>query len=104
LTRIEIFTPGGSIEFKNMSFFILHYSSQKSRTLKWARHAVLMGKVINMCEVVEGEPVLRQPLGRTRKWEDNIKMDFRKIECKDERQNWLWLCPVSGFGVSELTS
>ena len=52
----------------------------KSRKMRWAGHVARMGdgRVVN--RVLVGKPEGKRPLGRHRnKWEDNIKMDLRKV-------------------------
>jgi hypothetical protein len=49
-----------------------------------------MGEVRGAYNILVGRPEGRRPLGRPRRrWEDNIKMDFREIEFGD--MDWiLW--------------
>ena len=50
----------------------------KSIILRWAGRVVRMGESIDPYSVLVGKPEERRPLGRPRRrWEDNIKMDFR---------------------------
>jgi hypothetical protein len=50
----------------------------KSRWMRWARHVACMRKKRNACRILVVKP--REPLRRLRRrWEDNIKMDLRKI-------------------------
>jgi hypothetical protein len=51
----------------------------KPRRMRWARHVVRMGrKKKNEYRILVGKPEGKRPLGRPRRrWEDNIKMDFR---------------------------
>jgi hypothetical protein len=52
----------------------------KSRRLKWAGHVARMGKRRGAYRVLVGKPEGRRPLRRfRRRWEDNIKMDFREV-------------------------
>ena len=54
----------------------------KSRKIRWAGHAALMGERRNVYRVLVGEPEGKRPLGRPRRrLEDNIKMDIRKVGC-----------------------
>jgi hypothetical protein len=49
-----------------------------------------MGEIKKYVKILVGRPEGKGPLGRyTRRWEDNIKMDFREIglECV----NWFYL-------------
>jgi hypothetical protein len=48
----------------------------KSRRMRWAGHVASM----NVYRVLMGNPEGKRPLGRpTRRWEDGIRMDLRKI-------------------------
>jgi hypothetical protein len=48
--------------------------------------------------VLVGKPEGMRPLGRPRRrWEDNIKMDFRKLE-EVVRTGWSWLKIGTGGG------
>jgi hypothetical protein len=41
-----------------------------------------MEEVRDVYRVFVGKPEEKKPLGRPkRRWEDNIKMDFQKVEC-----------------------
>jgi hypothetical protein len=62
----------------------------KSRKLRWARHVASMGEGISVYGVLVGRPKAKRPLGRLRRrWEDNIKMDLRKIGI--DGTNWIRL-------------
>jgi hypothetical protein len=62
----------------------------KSRRLRWAGHVARMGEVRGVYWVLVGRPEGKRPLGRPRRrWEDNIKMDFRKIWI--DGANWIQL-------------
>jgi len=51
----------------------------KSRRMRWAGHVARMGERRGAYRVLVGKPEGKRPLGRSRRrWEDNIKMDFRK--------------------------
>jgi hypothetical protein len=53
----------------------------KSRRMRWAGHVACMGKERGVYRVLVGRTECKRPLGRPRRrWEDNIKMDLRKIE------------------------
>ena len=57
----------------------------KSRRLRWAGHVARMEQFINAYRVLVGKPESKIHLGRTRhRWEDNIKMDLRKVDCEPE--------------------
>jgi hypothetical protein len=54
----------------------------KSRRMRWAGHVARMGEGRNVYRVLVGKPERKRPLGRPRRrWEDGIKMGFRKIGC-----------------------
>ncbi|KAJ4442304.1 hypothetical protein ANN_12172 [Periplaneta americana] len=60
----------------------------KSRRLRWAGHVALMGGSRNAYRVLVGRPEEKPPLGRPRRrWEDNIKMDFREVGYDD--REWI---------------
>jgi hypothetical protein len=52
----------------------------KSRGLRWAGHVARVGERRGAYRTLVGKPEGRRPLGRPRRrWEDNIKMDFREV-------------------------
>jgi hypothetical protein len=52
----------------------------KARRMRWAGHVARMGEVRGACNILVGSPEGRRPRGRPRRrWEDNIKIDLRKI-------------------------
>jgi len=54
----------------------------KSRRMGWTGHVARMGEGRGVYSVLVGKPEGRRPLGRPRrKWEDNIRMDLRKVGC-----------------------
>ena len=56
--------------------------SLKSRRLKWAGHVARMEQSRNAYRVLVGKPEGKRPLGRPRRrWEDNIKMNLREVDC-----------------------
>ncbi|KAJ4435918.1 hypothetical protein ANN_18540 [Periplaneta americana] len=60
----------------------------KSRRLRWAGHVAHMGESRNAYRVLVGRLKGKRPLGRPRRrWEDNIKMDFREVGCDD--RDWI---------------
>jgi hypothetical protein len=62
----------------------------KSRRLRWAGHVARMGEGRGVYRVLVGRPEGKRPLGRSRRrWEDNIKMDFREIGI--DGANWIRL-------------
>ena len=56
--------------------------SLKSRPLRWVGHVVRMEQSRNAYRVLVEKSEGNRPLGRPRrKWEDNIRMDFREVGC-----------------------
>ncbi|KAJ4434033.1 hypothetical protein ANN_16352 [Periplaneta americana] len=56
--------------------------------LRWAGHVARMGESRNAYRVLVGRPEGKRPLGRARRrWEDNIKMDLRKVGYDD--REWI---------------
>ena len=54
----------------------------KSRRLRWAGHVARMELSRNAYRVLVGSSEVKRSLGRTRRtWEDNIKVDMRKMTC-----------------------
>jgi hypothetical protein len=54
----------------------------KSRRMRWAGHVARTGEGKGVYRVLVGKPEGRRPLGRPRRrWEDNIRMDFREVGC-----------------------
>ena len=50
---------------------------KKSRKIRWAGHAALMGERRGVHGVLVGKPEGKRPRGRPRRrWEDNFKMDL----------------------------
>jgi hypothetical protein len=49
-----------------------------------AEHAIRVGEVRNAYKILVGKPEGKRPLGRPgRRWEDNIRMNFREIGWED---------------------
>jgi hypothetical protein len=62
----------------------------KSRRMSWAGHVARIEEGRGVYRVLVGKPESKRPLGRPRRrWEDNIKMDFREIYIDGE--NWIRL-------------
>ena len=62
----------------------------KSRRTRQAEHVARIGERRGAYRVLEGEPEGKRQLGCSRRrWEDNIKMDFKEVECGD--MNWIYL-------------
>jgi hypothetical protein len=54
----------------------------KSRRMRWAGHVARMGEGRNLYRVLVGKPEGKIPLGRPRRrWENEIKMNFREVGC-----------------------
>jgi hypothetical protein len=54
----------------------------RSRRPRWVGHVARMGERRDAYRVLVRKPEGRRPLGRPRRrWEDNIKMDFRDVGC-----------------------
>jgi hypothetical protein len=76
---------GGWIKLHNEELHGLHSSPSivrvsKARRMRWAGHVAQMGEVRGAYNILVGTPERRRPLGRPRRrWEDNIKIDLRKI-------------------------
>jgi hypothetical protein len=69
----------------------------KSRRMRWAGHVARMGEERGVHRVLVGKPEGKRPVGRPRRrWEDNIKMDLRKVggsrgvwmELAQDRDGW----------------
>jgi hypothetical protein len=66
----------------------------KSRKMRWARHVARMEEGRGVYRILVRRPEGKRPLGRPRRrWEDNIKMDLRKIGI--EGVNWIQLAQDS---------
>jgi hypothetical protein len=51
----------------------------KSRRMRWAGHVARMEEGRGVYRILVGKPEGKRPLGRSRRrWEDNIKMEFKK--------------------------
>jgi hypothetical protein len=51
----------------------------KSRRIRWTGHVAHVGEGRGVYRVLIGTPEGKRPLGRSRRrWEDDIKMDFRE--------------------------
>jgi hypothetical protein len=62
----------------------------KSSRMRWAGHVARLGEGRGVYRVLVGRPEGERPLGRPgRRWEDNIKLDFREIGI--DGANWIWL-------------
>jgi len=54
----------------------------KSRRMRWAGHVARIGEGRTVYRLLVGKPEGRRPPGRPRRrWEDNIRMDLRKVGC-----------------------
>jgi hypothetical protein len=62
----------------------------KSRRMRWAGHVARRGEGRGVYRVLVGRPEGERSLGRPRRrWEDNIKPDFKEIGI--DRANWIRL-------------
>ena len=62
----------------------------KSRRLRWAEHVACMEQFRNAYRVLVGKPESKRPFGMPRRrWEDNIKMDLREVDC--DPRDWISL-------------
>jgi hypothetical protein len=62
----------------------------KSRRMRWVGHVARMGEWRGVYRVLVGSPEGKRRLGRPwRRWEDNIKIDFREIGI--DGANWIQL-------------
>jgi hypothetical protein len=62
----------------------------KSRKMRWAGHVARMGEGRDVYRVLVGRPESKRSLGRPRRrWENNIKLDLRKIGI--DGSNWIRL-------------
>jgi hypothetical protein len=53
----------------------------KSRRIRWAVNVAHTGKRRGVYRILVGKPEGKRPFGRPRcRWEDNIKMDLKKVE------------------------
>jgi hypothetical protein len=58
--------------------------------MRWAWHVAHIGEGRGVYRILVARPEGKRPLGRPRRrWEDNIKMDFREIGI--DGANWLRL-------------
>jgi len=62
----------------------------KLRRMRWAGHAARMEEGRGVYSVLVGRPERKIPLGRSRRrWEDDIKLDLKKIGT--DGANWIQL-------------
>jgi hypothetical protein len=58
--------------------------------MRWAGHVARVGERRGAYRALVGKTEGRRPLGRPRRrWEDNIKMDFREVRLEDK--DWIAL-------------
>jgi hypothetical protein len=58
--------------------------------MRWAGHAAGMGEGRDVYRILVGRPEGKRPLGRPRRrWEDNTKMELRRMVI--EGANWIRL-------------
>jgi hypothetical protein len=71
----------------------------KSRRLRWVGHVARMEERRDVYRVSVGKPEGSIPLGiRRHKWENNIKMDFREVDCGSWIRS-IWLRMETGVGL-----
>jgi hypothetical protein len=71
----------------------------KSRRMRWVGHVARMGKKRGAYRILVGRPEGKRPLGRFRcRWEDNIKMIFKKWG-GGELTGLIWLMIGTGGGL-----
>ena len=64
--------------------------NSKFTRLRWTGHVDMYGKIQKCLQSFSGKPEGKRPLGRPRcRWEDNIKMDLRKLGC--DSGDWIAL-------------
>jgi hypothetical protein len=62
----------------------------KSRRIRWEGHVARMGEGRGVYRVLVGRSECKRPLGRPRRrWDDNIKLDLRKVGI--DWTNWIQL-------------
>jgi len=49
--------------------------------MRWEGHVACMGERSHVYRILVGKPEGKRPLGRPRRWEDNIKMDIQELRC-----------------------
>ena len=65
----------------------------KPGRLRWAGHVARMEEGRGVLKILTGTPTGKRPLGRPRRrWEDNIRMDLKKIGINT--RNWVDLVQV----------
>ena len=63
-------------------------TKKKSRRLRWACHVARMEEGRNAFKIKTGKVIVMRPLGRFgRRWEDNIRIDLKKIGINT--RNWV---------------
>jgi len=73
-------------------FYSLHNIVRvvKSRRMRWAGHVERMGERRGVHRVLVGKPEGKRPLWKPRRrWEENIKMDLRKVGGVETGWSWL---------------
>ncbi|KAJ4425827.1 hypothetical protein ANN_27453 [Periplaneta americana] len=76
------------INMGNACYYSVEKLLSPSLLSKNLKHVVCMGESRNAYRMLVGRPVGKRPLGRQRRrWEDNIKMDLRKLGC--DGRDWI---------------
>lgn len=54
------------------------------RRLQWTEHVARLRDIQNTCRMLMGNPLGERPFGRPKnRWEINIKIYIREIDCED---------------------
>jgi hypothetical protein len=63
-----------------------------SRRMRWEGYVALMGGLRGAYRVLGGRPDGKRPLGKPRRrWDTNIKGNFRTLEEEEVRAGLIWL-------------
>ena len=76
-------------------FFRLCAFLFNARRLRWAGHIVRMEEGMSVFKILIGKPTGKRPLGRRRRWEVNIGLDFKEIGINT--RNWVDLAQVRDY-------
>jgi hypothetical protein len=68
----------------------------KSRRMKWAGHVARMGDRRGAYRILVGRPAGKRPLGRSRRRQNNIKMDLQEVGRGG--MDWIYLRIGAGSG------
>jgi len=84
------------LKLNTTMYYSLIFRTLYFKRMRWAGHVARMGEGRVVHRVLVGKPEGRRPLERPRhRWEDNIKMDLRKVggggdwmELAQDRDRW----------------